>query len=140
MVTVATATVIQWGPQRLARSEEGEVNLPDCRHAKDEQFYHLVEAIVDTRGFFKLLQEERGEKKHGMEAIVNTYGSQEDRDRYNRGAHSALIDALSLSKLCGAMKEDFSNWIHSDTIRSLCFSKKLHGRFSDWLIWERTNV
>ena len=106
-------------------------------HGLDQRFYDLVGSIVDTRGFFKMIQENRGEVKYGMEKIIQDFGSQEDKELYKKGAHRALTDALLLSRVCGAMGDEFTDWVSSDQIRKIYYSKKLRGRFSNWLIWEK---
>ena len=114
--------------------EDEKCLLPFLRSmGLEEKFKENVKSMIDTRGFFLML--DRG-NKIGMSTLVEQYGSREDQDLYRDGAHSSLVDAVLLSKVCGHFESEFSEWIKSDWLRDICRNKKMKHRFSDWLVWE----
>ena len=99
-----------------------------------DEFKRMISIIVDTRGFFETVQ--RG-RKTGMQTLIDEYGSPEEKQIYLKGAHSALVDATLLSKICGVFRKDFTEWLGADKLLRICSGKKLEKRFSDWLVWEK---
>ena len=115
--------------------EDEKCLLPFMRsHGLEEKLKEKVKSIIDTRGFFQML--DKGDKI-GMSTLVKQYASREDQELYRDGAHSSLVDAVLLSKVCGHWASAFSKWIKSDWLKILCRNKKMKHRFSDWLVWEK---
>ena len=120
----------------LFHGPDEESLLPFIRSQGVEgRWEELVCCIVDTQGFFDML----GCQKTGMQSIVKTYGSKADKELFKEEAHSSLVDSLVLASLCTkpGVREEFGGWLTSDWLGLICKRRKLRGRLSDWLVWER---
>ena len=79
----------------------------------EDEFHMIVSKLLDTRHFFETIQEG---KRVGMKTIVQDHGSEEDKQLYSAGAHSAVVDAKVLASLCFSLDigPKFESWAEDE--------------------------
>ena len=83
-------------------------------------FHSQLKHFVDTRKFFKKLQqEEYSTEKHGMATIVPLWASEEAKELYSKDCHSALTDAKVLANMCcvGKLSKRFGMWLKKELVK-----------------------
>ena len=117
---VAAREVVEF----LVRSQQPNIYFhgPDMKsllpflekYQEKSNFYDAVGDTIDTQPFYKWVQVNKSppSNKFGMAAIVQDWGTVAEKEMYNKGAHSALVDAdvlasISTGRRLGKRFEDF---------------------------------
>ena len=80
------------------------------KYANSKKWMDVRKNSVDTRVFFKKVQEKLSESKYNMAIVTEMHGWPALQKMYEEGQHGALIDAYVLAQLCCGTKSSQRIW------------------------------